>query len=81
MGVLCVQIIQLSTLYTHQLVTVKGSAKSDSNPRTCALGGVWKENMTGMDLKDDAATMAAYPVSYFPCLFVCLARSYLIKTN
>lgn len=43
----------------------EGSAKSDSKPRACAQGRVWKKNMTGVDLKYDVATMAAYLIGPF----------------
>lgn len=76
MGVLCVHIIQLSTLYTHQLVTVRGLQNQIAMCYGGALGGVWEGHMTGVDQKYDAATMAAYPVSYSPYLFFFfLARS------
>ena len=59
----------------------EGSAKSDSKPRTCALGGVWRENTMGVDLKYDAATMAAYPVSYSSCLFVVVDVCYIARKH
>lgn len=70
-GLMCSDNPTVHTLHTP-IGHSEGSAKSDSKPRTCALGVVWKENMTGVDLKYDAATMAAYPVPYSPLLFIII---------
>lgn len=65
-GVLCVQIIQLSTLYTQQLVTVRGLQNQIANHAHVGWVGfgrrTWQVDLT----YDDAAATTAYPVFCFP---------------
>lgn len=63
-GLLCVQIIQLSTLYTQQLVTVRGLQNQIVNHARVRWVGFGRRTWQ-VDLTYDAAATTAYPVFCF----------------